>query len=67
MGVKGIVERFSQLKPKLLVCETEVVYGGRTLDLRMKLEEANRQLEQLVPELQCTIVVRGPLFAGHNM
>lgn len=67
MGVKGIVERFSQLKPKVLVCETETIYAGKRLHLREKLEEANRQLEQLVPELQCTIVVRGQLFTGRTM
>jgi acetoacetyl-CoA synthetase len=64
MGAKGIVERFIQLRPKILLCETEIFYAGKRLDLRAKLAEAIVALEKSVPELQCVVVVSGPKLAG---
>jgi acetoacetyl-CoA synthetase len=67
MGTEGIVERYSQLKPKILICYSEVSYGGKKIDLRPKLAEANRKLGGLVPELKYTLVLKGRLFEGHNV
>jgi acetoacetyl-CoA synthetase len=58
---------YSQLKPKILICYSEVSYGGKKIDLRPKLVEANRQLGGLVPELKYTLVIKGRLFEGHNV
>lgn len=67
MGAHNIVDRYSQVKPKVFICETTVGYNGKQLDLRTKMEKANRQLEMLVPELIVTIVVHGPGFSGKNV
>lgn len=50
-----------------IFCETNARYGGKDLDLRTKQAGANRKLEKLVPELQNTVVVSGPLFSGRNV
>ncbi|KAL3468905.1 hypothetical protein BJX99DRAFT_265708 [Aspergillus californicus] len=67
MGVTNIVDRYSQVKPKVFVVETSVRYNGKQLDLRHKMMEATRQLQDTVPELCATIVVRGPVFAAKNV
>lgn len=67
MGLEGILDRYTQLRPKVFVCETEVVYGGRRIDLRGRFAEVNRRLRHAVPEMQASLVVRGPLFEGPNM
>jgi acetoacetyl-CoA synthetase len=67
MGAKGLVERYSQLRPKILICETTVTYGGKVLDLRRKMSEVNETLRGMVSELEQTIVVNGPLFEGSNV
>jgi acetoacetyl-CoA synthetase len=67
MGVSNIVDRYCQVKPKVFVVETSVKYNGKQLDLRPKMQEAARQLQELVPELSVTIVVQGPAFAGKNV
>jgi acetoacetyl-CoA synthetase len=67
MGLEGILDRYKQLRPKVFICETEVVYAGKTIDLRPRFTEVNRRLREAVPELQSTIVVRGSTFEGVNV
>jgi acetoacetyl-CoA synthetase len=67
MGASGIFERYLQVRPKVLICDTVVVYAGKKLDLRKRLFEANNKLSELVPELKHTLVVNGPTFAGKNV
>ncbi|OWP06692.1 hypothetical protein B2J93_5171 [Marssonina coronariae] len=67
MGATGIVERYSQVKPKILICDTIVTYAGKKLDLRKRLAEANDQLREHISELRHTLVVNGPLFPGANV
>ncbi|KAF2992990.1 hypothetical protein E8E13_000714 [Curvularia kusanoi] len=33
MGATGIVERYSQIRPTIFICNTAVVYGGKRMDL----------------------------------
>jgi acetoacetyl-CoA synthetase len=67
MGAVGIVERYSQVRPTVLICDTAVTYGGKRLDLCSRLAEANKELRGVVPELAHTIVVNGPVFEGVNV
>ncbi|KAF9890433.1 hypothetical protein FE257_005838 [Aspergillus nanangensis] len=67
MGAHNIVDRYSQVKPKVFICETTVQYSGKKLGLYSKLQAANARLEELVPDLTATIVVSGPLFRGKNV
>lgn len=66
MGTQGIVERYSQFQPKLFVCETQVRYNGKHVNLRPVLTAALSKLEQVVPDV-VTIVARGPLISGKNV
>jgi acetoacetyl-CoA synthetase len=59
MGLDGIVERFSQIRPKLLFVDSRILYGGRTLDLRKKLQAASRQLQREVEQLEQIVVMTG--------
>ena len=67
MGESGVLDRYSQLRPKVLVCETEIVYAGKRKDLRQKMSKINQQLRSAVPEFRTTVVARGPLFEGDNV
>lgn len=67
MGPQGIMNRYVQLRPKILVCETSITYGGKMRDIRDKISQVHQELQQKVPEFQQTIVVRGPMFAGSSL
>lgn len=67
MGAKGIIERYVQIRPKVIVCQSQVVYAGKKVDLCDNLSAAIRQLEATVKELSMTIVTRGPLLACRNV
>jgi len=64
MGAVGIVERYSQVRPTVFVCDTVVKYSGKQLDLRQRFSEVNKKLRESVPELKCSIVINGPSFVG---
>lgn len=67
MGAQGIVERYRQLAPKVLIYDTEAIYGGRRMDLRRKFEEVNAKLEDALQTKFSTIVKQGEPFAGRNV
>jgi acetoacetyl-CoA synthetase len=62
MGAKGIVERYSQLKPKLLFIETTVLYAGKHHNLEQKMSEAVKKLQSDVSELEETIIISSDLL-----
>lgn len=39
MGVKGILDRLTQIKPKYLFMDDWAVYNGKTIDLRAKMKD----------------------------
>ncbi|TFK75299.1 acetoacetate-CoA ligase [Pluteus cervinus] len=39
MGVKGILDRYRQIRPKFIFVETEVLYAGKTINLRSKARD----------------------------
>lgn len=67
MGESGILDRYRQLRPKVLICDTEIFYAGKRKDLRQKFCYVNQQLRSSVPEFRTTVVARGPKFQGDNM
>ncbi|KAF8893473.1 acetoacetyl-CoA synthetase [Infundibulicybe gibba] len=45
MGTQGILDRYSQIQPKFVFAETEVVYAGKIINLLPKVAEVIRQLD----------------------
>lgn len=66
MGLTGIVERYGQVKPKLLFVDSEVIYGGKEIDLRPKLRSVSKHLSQHC-ELERVIVVSGRMWDDPNV
>ncbi|PNP79740.1 hypothetical protein FNYG_06833 [Fusarium nygamai] len=60
MGADGIINRYAQVRPKVLFVDTEVVYTGRRRVMKEKMEAAATRLKQEVPELSKVVVVSGP-------
>ncbi|KAK7462267.1 hypothetical protein VKT23_007868 [Stygiomarasmius scandens] len=46
MGARGILDRYRQIKPKLVFCETEVQYAGRVLNVESKVKSIIQELFQ---------------------
>ncbi|KAF2011975.1 acetyl-CoA synthetase-like protein [Aaosphaeria arxii CBS 175.79] len=62
MGRQGIVERFLQIKPKLIFMESKVLYAAKHIDLRSVYSQAIAELREKVPELSKTVVINGPTW-----
>ena len=58
MGVSVVLDRFQQIKPKLIFATDSYTYGGKTFDRRAVLGEVLQGL----PEIARVIHVPGPLF-----
>jgi acetoacetyl-CoA synthetase len=52
-GVRGVIERFAQIEPKVLLAVDGYRYGGRDFDRR----ETFRELIQEIPSLQASFVL----------
>jgi acetoacetyl-CoA synthetase len=52
-GVQGVVDRFGQIEPKLLLCVDGYYYGGKTIETLARMQEVVRQL----PSLEKVVVV----------
>lgn len=55
-GVRGVLDRFGQIAPRVLFAATDYEYGGKGFDCTARLAE----IEAGLPGLVATIVVRGP-------
>ncbi|KAG7406689.1 Acetoacetyl-CoA synthetase [Fusarium oxysporum f. sp. rapae] len=65
MGAEGIISRYTQIRPKILFVETEVLYAGKRRTLGNKIATAVDKLRERVPELSKVVVVNGaPLRDG---
>jgi len=51
-GVQGVLDRFGQIQPRILLAADRYVYGGKTFDQRPKIADVVSQL----PTLERTIV-----------
>ncbi|TCD70349.1 hypothetical protein EIP91_003701 [Steccherinum ochraceum] len=47
MGTKGILDRYTQIKPKLYFAETEVFYAGKTTNLIGRVAEVAQKLSSM--------------------
>ena len=52
-GVQGVLDRFGQIEPKLLLCADGYYYNGKEIDSRPRVQEFSAQL----PTLQRIVVV----------
>ena len=52
-GVEGVIDRFSQLKPKILFCVDGYYYNNKNINKHAD----NKEIAQLLPTLQHTITV----------
>src|SRR6476646_2422463 len=43
-GVQGVLDRFGQIEPRLLIAADSYVYGGKTFDQRPKIAAVRQQL-----------------------
>ncbi len=59
-GVQGVVDRFGQIKPKLLISVDGYYYNGKVIDVLSKVKDAQSQIEGL----EKTIIVP---FAGSDI
>ncbi len=55
-GVDGVVDRFGQTEPKVLLAATGYSYGGKVFDLRKRLTG----ILELLPSVENVLVVDGP-------
>ncbi|KAF4338135.1 acetoacetate ligase [Fusarium beomiforme] len=62
MGAKGVIERYSQIQPKVLFVESTVLYGGQRRDQREKLKTAVGELKKRVQQLEHVVVMTGPAW-----
>ncbi len=58
MGVSVVLDRFQQIKPKLIFVTDSYSYAGKTFDRRAVLDEVLQGL----PEIEHVVHVPGPLF-----
>ncbi len=58
-GANGVVDRFGQIRPKLLVCADGYRYAGKAIDLRPRVAEVRQRL----PDIEHVLVV--PYLAEH--
>ena len=52
-GVQGVLDRFGQIEPRILIAADGYFYGGKTHDLRGKVADVVRQL----PTLERTVLI----------
>src|SRR4029079_4710009 len=54
-GGQGVLDRFGQIEPRLLIAADRYVYGGKTVDLRARVQGVRASL----PTLRQAIAGRG--------
>jgi acetoacetyl-CoA synthetase len=63
-GVQGVLDRFGQIAPKILLAADGYFYNGKTLDTRAKLAEIATQLPTLEHVLVVPYIQSTPELAG---
>lgn len=53
-GVEGVIDRFGQVEPKVLICVDAYYYNSKTHNCINK----NKQIADKLPTLECTVLVR---------
>jgi acetoacetyl-CoA synthetase len=65
-GVQGVLDRFGQIEPKVLLCADGYLYNGKELDCQ---EKVSRVLEKLPSVEECVVVdyLGAPATAGTSL
>jgi acetoacetyl-CoA synthetase len=65
-GVQGVLDRFGQIEPKVLLCADGYLYNGKELDCQ---EKASRVLDKLPSVEECVVVdyLGAPAKAGTSL
>ena len=65
-GVQGVIDRFGQIEPKVLLCADGYVYGGKEFDAQ---EKAAKVLESLPTVEECVVIdyLGAPAKAGVSL
>ena len=65
-GVQGVLDRFGQIEPKVLLCADGYLYNGKELDCQ---EKTSRVLEKLPSVEECVVVdyLGAPAKAGTSL
>jgi acetoacetyl-CoA synthetase len=53
-GIQGVLDRFGQIKPKVLFAIESYQYNGKNIDCREKIEEIARR----IPEIQSVVLIQ---------
>ncbi|MFP4312997.1 MAG: acetoacetate--CoA ligase [Alphaproteobacteria bacterium] len=65
-GVQGVLDRFGQIKPKILVCVDGYYYNGKRIDCLGKVREIQPQIESLEKTIVVTFMGTKPDLSGMN-
>jgi acetoacetyl-CoA synthetase len=52
-GLKGVLDRFGQIQPKVLFAIEEYQYNGKVIDCREKIQ----QIRDAIPDIKCVILM----------
>ena len=63
-GVQGVLDRFGQIEPRILIASDGYFYGGKTYDLRAKLASVLEQLPTVERVVLVPYVEDQPSLAG---
>ena len=63
-GVQGVLDRFGQIEPRVLVTVDGYFYGGKTHDLRTKVAQVVAKLPSLQRVVTIPYVEEAPSFGG---
>ncbi|MCB9977988.1 MAG: acetoacetate--CoA ligase [Rhodospirillales bacterium] len=63
-GVQGVIDRFGQIEPKILVAVDGYYYGGKTIDCLAKIREIQPRLPTLVKTVIVPYVSVAPDLSG---
>jgi acetoacetyl-CoA synthetase len=55
-GIQGVIDRFGQVKPKILFAIEEYQYNGKLINCKEKIKE----IIHLIPQIECVVLI--PLF-----
>ena len=58
-GIKGVLDRFSQIEPKIIITASDYIYNGKTINCLSKIKEILSDL----PSIEKTIIVP---FTGNS-
>ena len=59
-GVQGVLDRFGQIEPKVLIAVDGYYYAGKAIDIRAKVAEIARALPSVRAPSWCPSSIRRP-------